>query len=684
MLCHVKHMCAVLRLSVLQLICLILICLLQFPFFTHTAHAQTIYNEPYGMIQLADIPTPAQRMELSNAGIDLGDYANHLTWEAKFNSPIDADQFDLIISIDELEPARKRSPLFPAPTDEINFSYEEIEVLVMLWNSDMSDDLAQYGTIIDVNQVYTTLLIDEQNVTVLSDDPNVKWVEPAGELVPMSDNTREQNAKNLSLAPLAEKIISLSNSQSLLDAGLTGEGSKVGVFESGMIAPHPIFDGRLSVTGTYTVYYSGLTPDENATLFESMKDDSHATAVAGVAALVADELYVSSYHNSQIDPILTGDVDVTIQSTGLFDYGTCIGAGNYTLRSYAYDINTNPAFVAVGNTNSAGCFTGDIDGRYGTLPEGFQSAKNVITVGGIEDDGEIIFFSSRGPTQDGRIAPTFVLPGRDIRTVCSANEYCTDLGTSFSGPGLAGISTLITEEYSKTYGTALSAADLKVLFATTATDLGNRGPDYQYGFGLINTQSITSTFPNLSSGSVDHDDTETITINVTESLASQELNIVLAWHDKRSSSGTFPDFTAGDLSQALTTTIALVNDLDLTVTAPDGSIHHPYLLDPQNPSVSATTGVDDLNVIEQIIIESPQVGDWIVTVNGAAVPKGPQSYSIGYAIRDIVGEVPQTQIPLHIGLASSLIQQSNLLLLLPILLATLTVGVAGVNRQNYR
>jgi hypothetical protein len=100
---------------------------------------------------------------------------------------------------------------------------------------------------------------------------------------------------------------------------------------------------------------------------------------------------------------------------------------------------------------------------------------------------------------------------------------------------------------------------------------------------------------------------------------TQRLKIMLYWPD-----------TAAAVNAAL----QLVNDLDLTITAPGNITRRPLVLNPAAGSVNnaAVEGTDRLNNIEQVDIATPVPGTYTIRVNGFAVPFGPQEYVICYDI----------------------------------------------------
>jgi len=71
----------------------------------------------------------------------------------------------------------------------------------------------------------------------------------------------------------------------------------------------------------------------------------------------------------------------------------------------------------------------------------------------------------------------------------------------------------------------------------------------------------------------------------------------------------------------------LVNDLNLVVTAPNGST--TYLGNVFSGGWSTTGGsADTVNNVENVYIQNPVTGTWTIQVSGASVPQGPQPYAL--------------------------------------------------------
>ena len=108
-----------------------------------------------------------------------------------------------------------------------------------------------------------------------------------------------------------------------------------------------------------------------------------------------------------------------------------------------------------------------------------------------------------------------------------------------------------------------------------------------------------------------------------------------------------------------------MNDLDLTLIAPDGTtVWRPWVLpalpraalngsgqDVGTPDpivratdiVTATRGVDNLNNLEQVQVPNPTPGTWTIRVNAASLPNSnPQKYSVAGDFRTFFIVDPKT------------------------------------------
>jgi Subtilase family/Secretion system C-terminal sorting domain len=330
---------------------------------------------------------------------------------------------------------------------------------------------------------------------------------------------------------------------------------------------------------------------------------------------------VTDYFDYMISKALiyTTDYGMTVSNNSYFT-GTsgCNGNGDYNeLSAYIDDQLYNNPFLqhvfAAGNDGSLTCTP--YPAGFGTVKSGYQAAKNTLDVGSFNVVVHIISgFSSKGPLLDGRIKPEILASGGGVEGTGLNNAYSTSTGTSNAAPGVTGVWALLTERYKQLFGSNPKSALLKNILCNTASEIGNPGPDYSSGFGIMNAQRAVAAIEEnrFYSNTVAMSGNQTQVIAVPAGI--KKLKVMLYWHDKPGSP---------------INPTALENDLDLTVT--DGSTPYlPLILNPTPAFVNsnAVQGADHRNNIEQVVIDNPSTSV-TVNVNGFNVT-GSQEFFVSY------------------------------------------------------
>jgi hypothetical protein len=280
-----------------------------------------------------------------------------------------------------------------------------------------------------------------------------------------------------------------------------------------------------------------------------------------------------------------------------------------------------------------------VRGPYNTMSL-TASSKNVLAVGAIDTNRNIASFSSRGPTVDGRVKPDLVAKGVQQFSTLPNAKYGNMSGTSMSSPVVTGITALLLEQWRKTFGGVDPApSTLKALLISGAVDLGNGGPDYTFGFGLVDAKNSIDTV--LADGGAGRrirvgslTDKQQMGWDVTINSTSN-LRFVLGWDD--------PEVLLGGDDFAAT---ALVNDLDLQVTDPNGNVVYPYVLDKNQVNSVATRAVNHVDNVEEVEIRTAAPGKYHISVTGSSiVAQSPQTFTLVSSADIAATDTTNTAIP---------------------------------------
>jgi hypothetical protein len=336
-------------------------------------------------------------------------------------------------------------------------------------------------------------------------------------------------------------------------------------------------------------------------------------------------------------------------------WGWTPGDGGYNADSQTYDVlardaNANPGD---GLQEMIVIFAAGNSGNFPNTVSSPSTAKNVVSVGATENfrmngaDGcgipdsdadnlnDVVWFSGRGPVDDGRLKPDVGGPGTHVQgaasqygfyngcSVCdqywpgAQTMYARSSGTSHSTPAVAGGSALVYYRYNAQVGAPPSPAMLKAILVATADDMvgGNDGaggflgnkPDDIQGWGRVNLGTAADNAAKLAfdqqflftaTGQTNNPAPIFVTVD-----PARPIKIVLTWSDAPGD----PLIPGGGLN----------NNLDLVVTMGPNT----YLGNNFGAGGWSVTGgaADGVNNVESVFLPPMPVSPFTVTINAANI-----------------------------------------------------------------
>lgn len=487
----------------------------------------------------------------------------------------------------------------------------------------------------------------------LAADPAILWIGPAA----TGPYPEDEASSQIVAGNISSGRPTLGYENWVTSTGIDGEGVVISIADTGIDKSHPEHTGRVvqeifygppesNDEGGHGTHVAGIVGGRGASLTGTgrAKDLDNFLLGMGIAPKVSfvNQAIIAggSFFGGTPNDFTTHAADAVRAGAIGWNASWNTGAANsgYVARAASLDVATrdadaeapgNQPFIMVFSAGNAGP-----GARTLTQP---HEAKNIITVGSTQSSrtlqgniDTISSFSSRGPTKDGRIAPTVAAPGEDIvssatsaspAASCAAPtgpgaeafvlgqaKYSPCSGTSMAAPQVTGAVALIADWWrERNAGATPSPAMDKALLVNTATDMGAADvPNGNEGWGRVNLGALFT--PTAERVYVDQ------SVVLTSVGQSHELDVVpvdpakpmrvtLAWTDPAAAAGASP---------------ALVNDLDLSVTAPDGTV---YLGNRFSVGLSTTGGAADRkNNLENVWLAQAASGAFHVSITAANLP----------------------------------------------------------------
>ena len=274
---------------------------------------------------------------------------------------------------------------------------------------------------------------------------------------------------------------------------------------------------------------------------------------------------------------------------------------------------------------------------------GAAGSVSPITSWGTND---VAGYSSRGPTTDGRLKPTVTTVGEGYSSKSDGNPWTSLspgsitgwLGTSYAAPAASGTVAIIRQYFvDGWYPTGASdlaqslnpsAALMKAVLAASGEKMTGlyrdskneqKWPNNAQGWGRPNLDKVLYFAGDPRQMAIVEHTGGLLTGDQVEYRyfvnSGQELRVQLAWTD-------FPG--------TLGAPTALVNDLNLEVISPAGTVYRGNVFStPFGASESRPGGLFDAkNPLEGVRLGSPSTGIWKVRVTGSGIPAGPQPFAL--------------------------------------------------------
>lgn len=451
----------------------------------------------------------------------------------------------------------------------------------------------------------------------------------------------------------------------------TGSGLSLGIWDGGIpLATHQEFGGRVMAQEAGTTNWhathvagtmiaggamptaKGMAPQAQLRAWD-FANDSAEMLVAGPTLPISNHSYghiTGWFWNSgagawmwfgipgQAEDYRFGYYDATAK-----DFDTIAAANpNYTIfKAAGNDRGEGPASQPVGHyewngsawaaTTAVRPLDGGTSG-FDTIPT-TSTAKNIITVGAVNDVASytgpasvlMTSFSGWGPTDDGRIKPDIVANGLTLTSSdsASATAYTIASGTSMACPNASGSAALVTQRWAQYFtGGKVPSFFHRGLLIHTADEAGTAaGPDYRFGWGLMNTEAACKYWPSQYPTRLYPALVDTLWNGGTKTFrgtryGNKPIKVTICWLDAPGSPAS-----AGivDPSNKM-----LVRDLDLRVINPSNQTLMPWVLDPANPNNPATTGDNSRDNVEQVFIANPGAGDYTIRItHKGSIPASP-------------------------------------------------------------
>lgn len=575
----------------------------------------------YQLIQFRSSTSEEYRDSLRAEGIEFVSYIPENTWVVKVNA--ERDEIVSKQQVKYLGDYRSEYRVHPVLRDNDKSGQVRVNIEVFRKSPGLLNKLDFYGVAERIGGKSYRAQTTYSQINDIASEKAVKWVYPER---PEPQKTNYQSREIIDVERLQDAPQYLNGSgftAAIWDAGWAGEHADLNQTLGWTGNPKTLRNdtgssvddhgthvaGTMLGNGTLDNNYHGMAPKSRLITYEWPGGDYPYRI-----EIFNETGFASNSFNSVVSQNSWGYAIDDSSDYLMGDYDDVTAAYDNITANYS-DVNPLSIVFSAGNE---GDDSYDYSSKYNRTTGPGATAKNTISVGAVDGNLDITYFSSWGPTDDGRIKPTVVADGRYVQSTEPGNIYGYKGGTSMAAPAVSGAVILLNQQYNRTFGDVPSPATAKGLLVHNAEDLNRTGPDYITGWGLVNASESVDYVKEsewkdlIKRDSVSTGEYNNYTIQVSES--ADNINFTLVWSDYPSD---------GSASKHL------VNDLDLEIRNSTGHRYYPWTLNwTTRKSQAVRTKQDRKNNVVEVTIPNPRDDTYKISVKGHGVPQGPQKYSL--------------------------------------------------------
>ncbi len=363
-------------------------------------------------------------------------------------------------------------------------------------------------TIVNTSKWLNCAIVYTEDESILIKLKNLSYVKSDFDIKKKRKKSKKKKKKNPKIKEKKEDVddffeygegtnqITMLNGHKLHNQGFRGEGMVIAVMDAGFFKVHklPAFDS-LWANNQILGWYDFV--DNDTSLF---KGDTHGMQVlsciganlpgkfVGTAPkaefwLIRTEQSSSEYIIEEYNWIFGAEfadsvgVDIVHSSLGYNDFDD-----NSQNHKYSdMDGNTTVCTIGADLAASTGMLISTSAGNEGNDPWKYISAPadadSVLSIGAVNYKGGYAYFSSQGPTYDGRVKPDIVAQGLSATVQSRSGRVSTASGTSFSGPIMAGMVACLWQAHP-------NKNNMEIIYALQKCSSQSSKPDAKLGYGI--------------------------------------------------------------------------------------------------------------------------------------------------------------------------------------------------------